>query len=286
MKENVGNKESGNRNIGNASATADVSGNTNTDGSSIRSNDGNKSPIDVGNASGEIGAFNTSGNDDRSTSRNQEFAITDGHYFTPRGTIERIPNGHYIGSDGRLRKRRKPKQSDGSNTDGNAYRNRPETGEENEWNLGDAFQIEKPLNIRGGKRGRKKTVKEETSKLTMVTMLASGAAAIFTSVAMLTKHEHWKLHPDEGQTLAEALNDAISTLPEKYYAQIVAIIERWIPWINLTFVVSAIVIPRIEASAKRIEKPYTQPDNRNDEGNAGTADNPFSNYTSIGFDKR
>lgn len=119
----------------------------------------------------------------------------------------------------------------------------------------------------------------------MVTMLASGAAAIFTSVAMLTKHDHWKLHPEEAGTLAEALNEAISTLPEKYYAQIVAIIERWIPWINLTFVVSAIIIPRIEASAKRVEKSYTRVDNADDKRDAGTTDNPFSNYTSLGFNQ-
>ena len=283
--ENARNKESGNRNDGNTATATDTSGNAIADGNNLRSNGGNESPIDNRSTSGEIGALKSSGDDVRSASGNQEFAITDGHYFTPRGTIERIPNGHYIGSDGRLRKRRKPKQSDGSNTDGNAYRDRSKASEENEWNLGDAFPIDKPLNIRGGKRTRKKTIKEETSKLTMVTMLASGAAAIFTSVAMLTKHDHWKLHPDEAGTLAEALNDAISTLPEKYYAQIVAIIERWIPWINLTFVVSAIVIPRIEASAKRIEKSYSPVNNADDKRDAGTTDNPFSNYTSLGFNQ-
>ena len=282
--ENARNQESRNRNSGNASATADASGNTNTDGSSIRSNDGNKSSIDGTNATNGITESINIGNADRSATGNQSVEITDGFYFTPRGTIERIPSGHYISPDGKLRKRRK--RRDTSNTDGNQNRNRTEAGEyEQELDSENTFRIDKPLNIRGGKRTRKKTVKEETSKLTMVTMLASGAAAIFTSVAMLTKHDHWKLHPEEAGTLAEALNEAIGTLPEKYYAQIVAIIERWIPWINLTFVVSAIVIPRIEASAKRIETSHSPVNNTDDKRDAGTTDNPFSNYTSLGFNQ-
>jgi hypothetical protein len=146
------------------------------------------------------------------------------------------------------------------------------------------FIGDKPLNIRGGKRTRKsKTVKEETSKLTMVTMLASGAAAIFTSVALLTKHEHWNLQHDEGQILAEALNDALETLPEKQYAQITGIVEKWIPWINLCFVVGAIIVPRFEASAKRIEKKYPEKSAGSNERNSPTADNPFSNWSSLGY---
>jgi hypothetical protein len=119
----------------------------------------------------------------------------------------------------------------------------------------------------------------------MVTLLASGASAIFTSVALLTKHEHWKLHIEEGKILAEALNDAISTLPEKYYAQVVAIIEGWIPWINLCFVVGAIVIPRIEASAKQIETKHTKPSEPSNQRNEGSPDNPFSAWTSLGYNQ-
>jgi hypothetical protein len=219
--ENAGNQESRNRDTGSTAATAtNLGGNTNADGSSIRSNDGNKSPIDGTNATNGIAKPIISGDVDRSFTGNQSVEITNGYYFTPNGTITRIPDGHYIDNSGRLRKRRQKRTT--SNADGNTHRDRPEASEyETESVSENIFLGDKPLNVRPGKRGRKKSVKEETSKLTMVTLLASGASAIFTSVALLTKHEHWKLHIEEGKILAEALNDAISTLPEKYYAQVV-----------------------------------------------------------------
>ncbi|HEY7160218.1 MAG TPA: hypothetical protein VH815_03120 [Acidobacteriota bacterium] len=282
--ENVGNTESRNRNEGNASTTTDVSGVANSDGGSVRTNDGKQSSIDVGSASGKIGTPKSIGYDVRSIGGNSNVEITDGYYFTPNGTITRIPDGHYIDNSGRLRKRRQKRST--SNADGNTHRDRPETGEHEAESISEnIFLGDKPLNVRPGKRGRKKSVKEETSKLTMVTLLASGASAIFTSVALLTKHEHWKLHIEEGKILAEALNDAISTLPEKYYAQVIGIIEGWIPWINLCFVVGAIVVPRIEASAKQIERkhsPKSEPSNERDER---SADNPFSTWSSLGYNQ-
>lgn len=285
--ENARNQESRNRNDGRETAGADVEGSGSINGGGVRSNDGNESTIDAGSTIGKIGTPKSIGYDGRDVSGNASVEITDGYYFTPNGSIERIPSGHYIGSDGRLRKRRKQRSATG-NSDGNAHRNRSETGEhEAESFPENLFLGDKPLNVRGGKR-KAKTVKAETSKLTMVTMLASGAAAIFTSISLLTKHEHWKLHPEEGNILAEALNEAISTLPEKYYAQVTGIIEKWIPWINLTFVVGAIIVPRIEASSKRIEKTYNE---ESKGSNAGTGQsssdaNPFNSYTSLGFNDR
>ena len=279
--ENARNQESRNRDGRNAATATDFSGNAIDNGNGLRTDDGNESSIDVGHTSGQSGATKLSNNDVRSVSADTGVEITDGFYFTPRGTIERIPIGYYISPDGKLRKRRKSK-SVGSDANGNAHRNRSETGEETASVLGDTLPVDKPLNIRGGKkRGRKP--KEETNKLTMVTMLASGAAMLFTSVALLTKHDHWNLETEEAKTLAEALNEAISTLPEKYYAQIIAIIEKWVPWFNLAFVVGAIVIPRIEASSKRIEKSHTRDDIGNHERDARTKDNPFSDFTSLGW---
>jgi hypothetical protein len=282
--ENAGNQKSGNRDGGNSTTVADVAGIANDNGGSIRTNDGNKSSIDGTNATNRNAESINSIDVDRGISGNQSVEITAGYYFTPNGTIARIPDGHYIGSDGRLRKRRKQRR-DSSNADGNAHRDRPEaSGHEKEFSSEDTFRIDKPLNIRGGRR-KAKTVKSETSKLTMITLLSSGAAAIFTSVALLTKHDHWSLLTDEAKILAEALNDAISTLPEKYYAQIVGIIEKWIPWINLCFVVGAIIVPRLEASAKRIEKSHSQQSETSNSGNAGAKDNPFSNWSSLGYNQ-
>lgn len=279
-------KNNGGKNRNNRSATTrattDTKRNATANGGRIRENDAEQSSVDSGSASGESGAINTSVNDVGSVSGNPQLTITDGYYFTPRGTVERIPDGHYIGNDGRLRKRRQ--QRDTSNAaDGNAYRDRSETGETSESST-ENFLLDAPLNVRG-KRGRKPKVKEETSKLILVTSLSTASVALFSSIELLTKHQHWALEQTEARILAEALNDALATLPPKNYDSIIGVIEKYVPWINLCFVVGAIVIPRIEASSKHFEGKYKEPNQVNNERDARTEDNPFSNWSSLGWNK-
>ena len=279
--ENGRNKESGDRDGRISTTGTDFTGNANANGDSFRTDDGNKSSIDVGNANGKSGTYNLSSDDDKRVRGTPDVEITDGYYFTPSGRIERIPIGHYIDSSGRLRKRRQ--RRDTSNANGDSRSDRSSTVEhEKEFSSEDNLRIDKPLNIRGGKkRGRKP--KEESSKLTMVTMLATGATAIYTSLALLTKHDHWNLEHLEAKHLAEALNDAINTLPEKYYAQVTGIVEKWIPWINLAFVVGAITIPRIEASAKRVEESHRKPNPPVDKRNEPSTTDNFNGGTSLGW---
>ena len=270
-----------NSNEGRNSTTVNSSGISIADGGNVWPNDGSQPSANARNFGSETAKSINGNNVADGVRGNQSVEITDGFYFTPRGTIERIPTGHYISDSGKLRKRR-VKRSDTSNANGNENRDRTETGEYAEKSASADFILEKPLNVRGGRK--RKTIKQETNKLTMVTMLASGAAAIFTSISLLTKHDHWNLQTDEGKILAEALNDAINTLPEKYYAQVTGIVEKWIPWINLCFVCGAIIIPRIEASAKRIEKRYNPESKGSDKRDTTTADNPFGSVTSLGYD--
>jgi len=281
--EDARNQESRDRDGRNAATATDNSGIAIGNGGSVRTDAREQRNVASGNSSSQSGTFANIRDDARGIAGNASVEITDGYYFTPRGTIERIPSGHYISDSGKLRKRR-VKRSDTSNADGNARSDRSNaSGNEEEFASANIL-LDKPLNVRGGRK--RKTVKQETSKLTMITLLSSGAAAIFTSISLLTKHDHWALQTDEAKIFAEALNDAINTLPEKYYAQVIAIIENWIPWINLTFVVGAIIIPRIEASAKRIEKRHTPESGTSNERNARTEDNPFRDISSIGYDQR
>ena len=280
--KNARNQKSGNRNGKSTGANADNSRESIGNGGSVRTDGTIESKSTGGISGGQSGTLNNNSDASRSVSGNTGIEITDGHYFTPRGTIERIPNGYFIGEDGRLRKRR---QSNRDNTaDGNQNRDRTETGETPE-SVAASFLLDKPLEVRG-KRGRKPKVKEETSKLSLVTMLSTASVAIFSSIELITKHEHWALEKPEAQILAEALNDAIATLPAKYYDSIIAIIERWIPWINLIFVIGAIVIPRLEASGKRIEERNYQPHKTDNNGNAGTKDNTVGSWSSLGWNKR
>lgn len=280
--ENV--RSSDNQIGGNSASAADTSGNSNADGSSVRADARESRQTLNGNANGESGAFKLSDESSNRAIGNTGVEITSGYYYTPNGRIERIPIGYYIDGTGRLRKQRK-QRCDSSNANGDSRPDRSST-DQHEENIftEDSIRIDKPLNIRGGKRGRKpKSAKEETSKMTMVTMLSTGCVAIFTSLAMLTKHEHWNLERVEAKTLAEALNDAIATLPEKYYAQITGIVETWIPWINLCFVAGAIIIPRIEASTKRLEETHRNKSQTTDKRDATTTDNRFDSGSSIGW---
>ena len=207
--------------------------------------------------------------DDSSSKRdNQQFTLPTGYYFTPSGDVERIPDGHYL-SGGRLRKRRRTGRNASDSADGNKDRDRTEAGEQEKY-LGEI-----PLRIESKTRRAAKKLNAEKAKLTMVAMIATGCSAIFTSVSLLTKHDHWQLAIEEAQHLSEALNDAIETLPAKYYAQITSIIEKWIPWINLSFVVGAIIIPRLEESAKRIETRNYKATPGSNTGNARTETNPI-----------
>ena len=283
--EDVRNQQSGNRDKGNATASADIGGNEHPNGGSLRSNDGKQQTLDGRNTIGQSGAL--AGNDDviRSISRDKGVEIEDGYYFTPSGNVERIPNGYFINSKGQLSKRRRQRNA-GSDTFGGAesrFANNGKTDTGETESFSEDFLLDKPLSVRGKARRKTSKVKEETQKLTMVTMIATGCTAIFSSISLLTGHKHWRLVVEEAQHLAEALNDAISTLPSKHYEFIIGIVEKWIPWINLAFVVGAIIIPRIEESAKQVERLRYKPRNTSDTRHTGESNNFVSDEASLGF---
>lgn len=288
--ENARTKKSRDRNRINTDTDADVTGNAVADGGSVRTDDGNEQTIGGESRSAGIGTLSN----ERITSepgightRNQ---IEAGYYCTPDGTIRSIPEGYFVDArDGRLRKRRQRRSDTNNADDGNESNSREQTGD-NETEFFTSAGIRKPLTVRG--RRKQRTVKEDSKKQTMVTLLAAGCSALFTSVALLTKHEHWQLSsdsvPSEAKILAEALNDAINTLPTKYYEQITSIVEKWFPWINLAFVISALVIERVERSVaiyEQAEKARYVPRERSDAGNAvgGTQASSIGNNASIGY---
>lgn len=254
---NVRTEESGNRNDGNAGTITSNSGQSVADGGSVRTDDRNKQATDNRSTGGQS---RTLANDVVTSelsgghSRNE---ITSGYYYAPNGDIRQLGDGEYIDArDGKLKRRRKRRSGNNAingNEDRTNYEDREQAGN-GESEFDSQVDLRKPVKVRGRK---KRTVKEENKKLTMVTLLASGCSALFTSVALLTKHDHWQLRndckPTEAAILAEAINDALDTLPAKYYDIVTSIVEKWIPWINLIFVVSALVYDRIEQSEKLIE---------------------------------
>jgi len=106
---------------------------------------------------------------------------------------------------------------------------------------------DKPLKNRP--KGKRKA-KGGSMKGAMVMVLGQASAAIFTCVAMLTNHDHWSLEREESEKLGKALNDALSTLPERAYEKVIAIAEKWHPWVHLIFVLGILVWTRIEESSK------------------------------------
>lgn len=283
--EDVRNQQSGNRDKGNANAATDLSGKSINDGGSIRTDAREQRQVTNGIGDRQSGAQPSNDDVIRSIGRDSGVEISDGYYFTPNGNVERIPNGYFINSKGQLAKRRRQRNV-GSNAVG-----RTESGFGNNGNadtgetefVSEDILLDKPLSVRGKARRKTSKVKEETQKLTMVTMIATGCTAIFSSISLLTGHKHWRLVVEEAQHLAEALNDAISTLPSKHYEFIIGIVEKWIPWINLAFVVGAIIIPRIEESAKQVERLRYKPRNTSDTRHTGESNNFVSDEASLGF---
>lgn len=192
--------------------------------------------------------------------------------------------GGSSGGDGGGKRQRRAERDTRDGNDGN---DRAKTGDGAEVDSQpDLRQIAQPKPLKVRKTRKKKVVvSEESSKLTVVTLLTAASSAIFTSVSLLTKHDHWSLDKPEATALAEALNDALTTLPEKSYAFVLKILEQWVPWINLIFVVSAIIFPRIEESAKRAEEARYKPREGGDGGDAGAKANSNYRGSSLGWNQ-
>jgi hypothetical protein len=264
-----------------SATSSSLTGQSTTDGGNIRANDGNEPP--VSRQSESIGFENRNANEHSpSESRgNQKLVLQDGYYFTPSGNVERVPDGHYIDNGGRLRKRRQSRSDSGISSDGNEDRDRTETSDT------EKFSSEIPLrtvSVRG-RKSKEKKITESQQRMTMIAMLSVACSATFTSIALLTKHRHWSLESEEVKPMAEALNDAFATLPSKAYETILAVIEKWVPWVNLVFVCSAIIIPRIEESVKQYESSRYRTDNGSDKRTARAENNPFPNEASFGFNE-
>jgi hypothetical protein len=129
----------------------------------------------------------------------------------------------------------------------------------------------------------------------MVMVLGQASSMLFTCVAMLTDHEHWMLQEAESNKLGKALDAALSTLPERAYEKVIAIADKWHPWIQLVFVIAFIVWPRIEESSKiaRGEQSVEGADTRQSEAGAsgsngarqnGAARNYRPYHSSLGYD--
>src|SRR6266508_2997715 len=286
--KNARTEESRNRNRADAANAASVTGQSISDGSVIRSNDGDEQTIDngsVGSESGTLADKLVTASVSGGYTRNE---IASGYYFAPNGDIKPIPDGCYVDAkDGRLKKRRRRNGNNAAdgNEDRTNYENREQTGNSSS-ELDSQVDFRKPLKVR---TRRRKTVKEESKKLTMVTLLASGCGALFTSVALITKHDHWQLRtdcqPTEAKILAEAINDALDTLPTKYYDIVTSIVDKWIPWINVCFVLCALIYDRIEQSEKLIERTHYKASERGDKGytDSATQASNVNSHTSLGY---
>lgn len=288
--KNARNKESRNRNARSAATAAERTGQSISDGGYLRTDDGKQSPVNGEIGQSGVGSLANYESTSELSNGHTRTEIETGYYCAPNGNVERIPDGYFVDAkDGRLKKRRRRRT--GNNSDG---RGESETGygDRNEAGYGETefspqADLRKPLNVRN--KRKKKETNSESRKLTMLTLIASGSSALFTSVALLTKHDHWALRtdcvPSESKILAEAINDALDTLPTKYYDFITAIVEKWIPWINLCFVVSALVIERAEQSRKLIEEARYVPREASHVRNAasGTQASNVGSTSSLGF---
>lgn len=274
--DTTSNRSSSSRIIGKQSrARESAIDSSNDDGT----NDREQSSIVTENRELRIDATSDSSQPITDASANRQFKLADGHYFKPNGEIDRIPYGYYLRPDGRLARRRKRRDNDTQSTDGNNNSDRTETSAEE--------RISEPSPIRVGKSKSSAKIKKLTEtqhRLTMLAMLAVALTALFSTLALFFG-KHWNLDTEESNIFADQLNQALMTLPQKSYETIIAIIEKWVPWINLTFTVYAILLPRIEETGKQIKS--------RSKGNYSTVDNgihgerkennSFTDFASLGW---
>lgn len=123
----------------------------------------------------------------------------------------------------------------------------------------------------------------------MVAVLGQSCAALFACVAMATGHDHWELEPREGSKLGEALDKALSTLPEKAYEKVIEVADKWYPWGQLAFVLGVLLWTRVEESTQLAQGGGDQPREGGVNGSGRTeqskANGSYPRYhSSLGYD--
>lgn len=112
----------------------------------------------------------------------------------------------------------------------------------------------------GGWKGKSKkatAAEEKIQQAAIIGLISVGLNAAYASVGVLTKDDHWSLNQAESAALAAQINSCLETLPGKIYAEVIAKIEQFLPWIGLAITASAITIPRIEQSRAKREAAKT-----------------------------
>lgn len=142
-------------------------------------------------------------------------------------------------------------------------------------------------------REPKRVVKEKSmpGKADFIGLLTVCSTLSFSTVALLTGHDHWSLDEEESAYHAKALNGMLDTLPNKYYEIIVVAAEKWLPRFFYIFALCALVAPRINESAKRFDdrnyRSSEKPDSANREPESERASSSGANgftadWTSLG----
>lgn len=111
-----------------------------------------------------------------------------------------------------------------------------------------AVELETPI-IRK-RRGKAKQQGSELSRQAILFGVGISIQGVFHALSFKLG-QHWKLTDDETAQLATDLDVALQTLPEEYYAEFLAYIAKFAPWLAVCFTASGIIIPRIQQTAQQ-----------------------------------
>lgn len=100
------------------------------------------------------------------------------------------------------------------------------------------------------RRGKAKQQGSELSRQAILFGVGISIQGIFHALSFKLG-QHWKLSDDETAQLATDLDVALQTLPEEYYAEFLAYIAKFAPWLAVCFTASGIIIPRIQKTAEQ-----------------------------------
>lgn len=234
--------QNGNSSSKRGTASATASGRNNSASAGARRNASGASSITVTTSASSGGV---AGSESAEPAFNGVGGVTPAH--SNAGNAENRTSGRDSGVGAKRRGR--PRLTDNrtapaSGTAGTAGTAATEAQQANEL----AVELEAPV-IRK-RRGKAKQQGSELSRQAILFGVGISIQGIFHALSFKLG-QHWKLSDDETAQLATDLDVALQTLPEEYYAEFLAYIAKFAPWLAVCFTASSIIIPRIQKTAEQ-----------------------------------
>jgi len=135
----------------------------------------------------------------------------------------------------------------------------------------------KPSGYKAKSKGQTKAEKN-IEEAAIIGLIAVGLNALYGTAGLLLRDDNWNLNQFEATTFSKQFHEALKTLPDGIYEEIIKNFERYAPWIGLVITAGAITVPRIQHT-QAVREARKAPSGRataySGDGQRGPAANPF-----------